>query len=251
MKIDFTLVIPTRLRMNLVELQLLSIKKLSNKPENIEIIYIFDDDDTATIEFMKGIDKKWPMKIITIQRDRAGVKNLNHSYYNYGASFGSGDVYWALGNDCVITSKDWDKKAKQKIKEFTKDNKDNLAYIVVNDGFTGQAGNCCFPMLTKESVRIFGGLFPIEFVSWGADVALYEIYENLEKKRIVDCYEEVALENHSYHAQNYPKDQVSEEVEQLNIDHPTPTPGHPSLVAYTRKLNNYLKLFYPKTKLGA
>jgi glycosyltransferase involved in cell wall biosynthesis len=99
-----SIIIPTRNKVQELDITLNSIISNSNNISNYEILLGVDYDDLETIEFLNHYSSS---NIKVIYFDRQYYSNL-HVYYNKLSENAVGDLLWMFADDCKILSKDWD-----------------------------------------------------------------------------------------------------------------------------------------------
>lgn len=201
MKISF--VIPSRNRQTLLKNCIDSIFNTSDKPENIDVLVIGDNDDTS-------YDKFEPRNNVTlIQRERSVW--WQRDYNNFGHSQTKGDLLWGLNDDCEIVTEKWDTILVNLVKDIYNQQKDKIAYIGMLDGthreFSKHShqSSCCFPILTRETFNVLECFMPEEIHMWGGDVALYEIFIRMKTNRVFFT-SDIKVLHHSIHSKETPRD---------------------------------------------
>lgn len=167
---NFSIIIPTRKRIPLLETLL---KSITDKTScSVEIIIICDNDDTETIEWLKGKE----VKLLT--RDRGS--NLSADYYNWALPHVTGEYIWSLNDDVEIETDEWDKIALAGLKDH------DIVMGNVQSNHYDYEGEIStftyFPILSRKAVDKLGYIFPCGYAGWGADSVLWEVYQ----ERIVD-----------------------------------------------------------------
>lgn len=100
-----TFLIPSRKRLGHLTSSIKSLEQSCNNLDSFEVIVIFDEDDTSTINEFKLLDFKCSIK--TIISKRYGYYGL-HNYINNAFTKGSGDWFWLWNDDMTMISKNWD-----------------------------------------------------------------------------------------------------------------------------------------------
>ncbi len=235
-----SLIVPSRERLELLLHFLYTACKRAKSIKNIEIILVVDHDDHSGLDttplhevhktnglayhdfvdascvtyrdriesFLKNTSYGDCVKII----DRASSsQNNNEECYNFGASHATGDLIWALGDDCEILNNDWDDTILKHSMEFEErlnylfggSESDCAYYIKVSDGsHEGDSGKalsvCAFPVISRSSYDKLGFLALREFYCWLADFALYEVYSNSKIPRIFNLSSEIQVAHYSH-----------------------------------------------------
>ena len=171
--------------------------------------------DTSCVTYKDRIESflsntLWGDCVKIIDRADIGMsKNNNDECYNFGASHATGDLIWALGDDCEILNENWDETILKHSMEFEERlqhcfgerQSDGAYYMKVNDGsHTGAKSTavCAFPVISRASYNKLGFLALREFYSWMADFALYEVYCNSKIPRIFNLSSEIQVAHYSH-----------------------------------------------------
>jgi hypothetical protein len=145
---------------------------------------------------------------------------------------------WGLTDDTEILTKDWDVLLEERAEKFLLDKPDRIAYIHINDGTkAGLHEFCCFPILTKEVRDTMGGILPKEINSWGADIALFNLFKSLSSPRICDAYD-LKVAHKCHHNNTIPRDAVNIHIE--NISHNMDL-SHEDMLRYIKNLNSQIE----------
>lgn len=195
--INFSLIVPTRNRFELLKNNMPTFFKLAKHPTQVEIILIVDFDDPSiqdVLSLLTGLPNTY---LICQHRTSYLIKDYN----NKGSQFSTGKYIWILNDECEMTTNHWDEILTKKIENFLQDKPDRILYTLINDDTHYSAGvhhvsGCCFPVLTKEAVDCLNGIMPPEINAHGADYAIYHIFKAAMHPRTLDCFE-VALIDHS------------------------------------------------------
>jgi hypothetical protein len=100
-----TFLIPSRKRLGPLTSSIKSLEQTCNNIDSFEVIVIFDEDDTSTINEFKLCDFKCSIK--TIVSKRYGYYGL-HNYINNAFEKSSGEWFWLWNDDIAMVSKNWD-----------------------------------------------------------------------------------------------------------------------------------------------
>ena len=203
---NISITIPSRLRLDLLEMCIKAWFDLAESPDLIETNIMCDSDDSLTHDFLYKIKEKYPNVIphiveITPQMRQEGL-NIHDLFFNPGARKATGKYVWGTGNDVEIKVKYYDKIICEKIEEFLQDKPDRILYCKVNNDKLNSpltSGACTFPITTKETVSVIGGTVPNEITSWGGDIALFNIYNTLKANRILDLSDRILIWHWSHH----------------------------------------------------
>jgi hypothetical protein len=169
---DFSLILPSRERPNLLRGFLESVRSTADHPERLEVIVATDDDDAATQEVTPVLSEVFPF-VTFWTRDRAD--NLHIGYYNpMAVEMASGRYVWVLNDDAVVVTPHWDTLA---LAHFELCPVDGLWYGHGPDSLKQHFG--MFPLLPMQAVQALGYVLHPGFRAWGADENLYDIWHNV------------------------------------------------------------------------
>lgn len=212
----FSLMTPTRGRIKLLSNFLASVEEKTKFKNNVEVLIVYDDDDEQTKAWEETIRGGYdmPVKIFSVPRS----ENFNRDYYNFLAAKSTGNYLMICNDDCEFVTEGWDVIAAKKIEE--KMWRDRIAYIRFGDGETDenrerwQRGKnyACFPLITREAYKHFGEVLNEQFVNWGADIFLWEVFNSAN--RIIDV-PEVEVIHRSFHTHRRERDDLNRRVEEI------------------------------------
>jgi len=217
--IKFSLLCPTRNRLEGAHRLLHSVRTLSYNPDEVEVLYGVDGDDTKTIEGFKQLAKvspSWNFKVYIRERSEF----INGDYYSWLCQFATGKYLWVTGDDVIVTNKNWDKLAYDKLESYLEDKPDGIAYGIINDGTPAPGGAkktfCCFPIVSYEAYKLLGFVLHTEIPTWGADTVLYELYTHERVNRALDLTKEVIANHISHHTGLARRDNISINIERVH-----------------------------------
>lgn len=247
-----SIVIPTRERIDLLQQCLESILYNSSEERLFEVIFIVDFDDTKTINFLRSITQNFnfycphtgdmlsSMSIVIVNRSTF----MQRDYNNVGANMAKGDLVFILNDDCIIETKNWDKK----LIEFYEKNKpeDDIMLIGCLDNThngltksdrgharTMESFGACFPIFTKTFVKIFNGVFPPEVKMWGADTIAHKMFSILG--RFYRC-DYVNINHFTFHCGNRDEDATNAHVRHCSDQGIAPG----DMMPYVRKIKEHI-----------
>lgn len=208
----FSIILPTRERIDLLRGLLCSIQRTTLHKDEIEVLIIYDEDDAATDAISGDLPGQFPEFSVRMFKTKRSV-NFSRDYYNRLAKEAQGRYLIALNDDAEFVTHDWDQLAIEAIGRFRNHHPDEIFYGWINDNIRERIqGACCFPMLSRPAVDVLGYFFNESFNTWGADIWLYTLFE--KARRIVRLPMQI---NHiSYHSGLRSRDQVSCRVEAIN-----------------------------------
>lgn len=210
----FSLVITTRLRVQMLTDLLDSIYRTTKNKDSVEIHINHDDDDKETSNASESIVLKYPeIKIYFHSRPRSEF--LIRDFVNWSiGSFANGKYILPLNDDTVFQTQDWDEKAWNKLEDYLKDKPDGVVYGNTEDNEPTKAQHSpetggqftCFPLISKKAFDAMEGYGDPDLRSWGADVHLYSVYSKVQ--RICDLKEEINIFHISVHSGRRGEDEV-------------------------------------------
>jgi hypothetical protein len=144
----------------------------------------------------------------------------------------SGDYLIAVNDDTVFTKNAWDVLTYNKLEEYLKDKPDRIVYGVTEDFEVEKSRNetnyfSCFPLLSKEVVRVMRFFFDPIFHKDTADWDLVMTYKELN--RILNLRNEIEITHISYRSGRRPQDLLDSDV--------MPLPGHQPSAGRNTKRN--------------
>lgn len=234
MDTTFSLVIPTRNRIDLLQRCLKSFFNNADDLAGVEVVLMCDFDDPTVRDFGSIVlDPSWNVKMVFQRRSRKMIRDYN----NYGSQCSTGKYVWQLNDDVEMTTPHWDTVLKGMIEEFLADKPDRILYVQVDDsthtdlGVEGKWG-CCFPLLSRESLDAMNSFMPSEIDMWGADAALWWIFCLLPQNRILNALTAIKIRHHSFHNETAQRDEASKHVEAVSV----------KMVLTDRELLRYVRL---------
>lgn len=208
---NFSLIMPTRNRVNLLKNCINSFSQKAAFPDLIEFWFAFDIDDKSNNELDDFIGNKQNINYIKVPR----TNWFHRDYHNRLIKLCKGKYIFGLNDECEIMTNHWDKIIIDSAESFLSDKPDRIAYIYCDDSTHTHRGHfrnkgCCFPILTKEATEASGCYIPDEIAMWGGDLSLYTIYSSLQEKRILDIQELVRVEHYSCHNSSRQEDEFTQ-----------------------------------------
>ena len=206
--VRFSLIVPTRNRLDRLCIMLDSFYSNANLPERVETILLADYDDLSTRNwdrFLKDRNIK-----ITFQRRSPFISK---HYVNWGMQCSTGQYVWLLNDDTTCETKHWDDTLFQKAQEFKKDTP--LFYGWIGDDTLGNRQDdigCCFPVLSKETVDLLEN-FGNEIEHWGYDCCLYQVFP---KDKICDLRDTIKIKHWCRHNKTADADETALHVGKIS-----------------------------------
>src|ERR1035437_557183 len=98
-----SILIPTKNRGHKLKELVGGIFSTASNPQNIEICFYIDDDDTTSMRILDSIKSHFQnVKYL------AGCKIIFSDMWNKLLSIASGDIYMICGDDVIFKTKNWD-----------------------------------------------------------------------------------------------------------------------------------------------
>lgn len=212
----YSLIAPTRSRIYGIQRLLESLQFTTNSKSDLELLLIIDNDDTETKDYVTKAMVSSQYAGITVKpifRERSDF--LNGDYYTYGATFASGDFYWAIADDVVFTVVNWDIKIRHHLNAFLEHKIDKVVCAGIRDNTPKPKPSLpqfpCFPLISKEAFKAVGYFLHPKIPTWGADYLIYLLYTNAN--RYLAITDDVYLNHMSVHTKSAPKDETAKHIE--------------------------------------
>lgn len=178
----FSILIPSRNRPEQLMNLLQSFIDTTAYIEEIEFLVAVDQDDQQLQEYqaVKILMGEYNFRLLTGPR-----KQLHPNYYNDLAIVSSGEILWALCDDCIIDTKKWDAVAVERILNWQHSRRHMglnamIWYGDVGDStrnFNNNGQYSCFPMLPRTAFDTIGYFFNAKNETHGTDKFLKHIFE--------------------------------------------------------------------------
>ena len=206
----FSIIFPTRERIELLTDLLNSIDQTTFDKDNIEVLIAVDTDDFETQNRLLKIINAgyyW-IQMHVVHRSL----NFSRDYYTHLYTKSTGKWIIVCNDDCQFLTPNWDVIAEETLNQFIgKDPNVVLGWIEDHLGehrYTHIANYCCFPLLGRDGVDAFHSIFPDRIPTWGADCWAQKLYSNVDK--IVKIPMEI--KHISHHNKLRPIDAIAERI---------------------------------------
>src|SRR5882672_9760370 len=101
----FSIILPSRERVQLLVNLLVSISNTTTNKEQIEVLIAIDDDDKDTLSVTANFKEYFPFcRFYTCKRSNQHAQD----YYNYLSKRAIGKYLLALNDDCLFLTDGWD-----------------------------------------------------------------------------------------------------------------------------------------------
>ena len=180
MKWNFSIILASRERINLLDGLLQSIQNNTHDLNQVEVIVMVDEDDLPTLEYIADCRDSFPF-VRFYARSRA--KNLNDDYLNFAwRNYASGRFCIVCNDDCLFSVNGWDSLALAELEDYLADKPDGIVYGWIEDSLLNRdrvLNYCCFPLISAAAAQCLGWLMPPMFTSWSADIAVFMVYSGV------------------------------------------------------------------------
>lgn len=211
---DFSVIAACRGRHQQLRTFIESLYDNARRRTKLETIIMADNDDLTTVNIVHEYQQRYPNIIVNVQ-PRSPF--LNRDYINKAANFAAGKYLWVLGNDIEVVTKHWDvvlyEHMERFLDPFTLPH--GIAYCYIDDDIHAENdyGGCCFPVITRQFVKVMGFCMPPELTTWSADHYLWQLFSEAAPHCITKCFG-AKLHHWCHHTGRMPRDEINHEVEQ-------------------------------------
>jgi hypothetical protein len=238
----FSILIPTRKRIQLLEHLIESISRTVHIKSNVEILIAYDTDDFTTDNWIENFNNQTGIDIRFYKRDRS--LNINGDYYNWLAlRHSTGKYFIAVNDDTRFTTDGWDVFALEAITKYIAAYPDEIFLGITEDEERIRErhdGNrfTCFPLFSKEALRVLGFLFQPEYWRDGADWIIGAVYRRIG--RILDLRNAITIQHLSVRSNRRCQDEQYDEYVKLCHMCPEP-PTFDVITRDARILQHYIE----------
>jgi hypothetical protein len=211
--IDFSIVLASRERVGLLENLLNSIHNTTNLKDRVEVLVGVDDDDQQTLHFTRRFELPMVRFVVRPRSEKLNEDYLNYLYRN----FSRGRYLVVCNDDCLFSTPGWDDIARQRLGEYLADKRDGVVYAWFADSLLKREygmNYCCFPLVSRRGADALGFMLHGLFYSWGADIAIWRVYNAVN--RICDL-SEIVIDHISHHSGKRERDELSHRVERISL----------------------------------
>src|ERR1019366_9862290 len=143
----FSFIVPTKGRPDSLRRLCDSLRAHTSRPEELEMVLVVDDNDTASVQF------DYPGLNIRKVKVTPGLSMGRLNMAGFRAS--TGRYVMLLNDDVALGTPAWDERLLEVFQSFP----DGIVLVHVNDGIFGQK-LCTFPFLTRAFCDLAGGICP-------------------------------------------------------------------------------------------
>lgn len=220
--IYFSLLCPTRGRPQGIVRLLDSAMHTIKDKSRVEIVFCCDVDDSVSNKQVAHCIHTYPsLNIRLFVRGRS--EYLNRDYYNFMADRALGEFVWAVGDDVVLLTKDWDEILYNNIVNAYSKQKDRVLYVSIDDSTPvpnpGDPPFCCFPLISKEAIKALGFFLSPSIPTWGADQTVFTVYNHPDINRVLVVWD-VIVDHICRHNNKVVPDMTNKHVEAVYKKYP-------------------------------
>ncbi len=154
---NISVLLPTRGRANRLPIFIDNIKDTASDPDNIEILFLIDDDDRNSKVMLENLGANYYIK--------DSSKNILFSdMWNQLIPHAKADIFLVAGDDVSFITKGWDKYA---LEEFLK--VEDKILLVSGDDCIQHENLAVHPFIHRNWIDAVGYILPPYFKYWYAD----------------------------------------------------------------------------------
>jgi len=171
-----TVMIPTRNRVNTLQVFLDSLGKTTAQKDKVVVWLYVDEDDTASLEFLESVwVKSQPLRTnYLIGPQTISMSEMNHHLWQ-GSTHNSG-IYLCATDDSMYITEGWDEIVRQAFNEYS----DRLVLVYPDDPVT--PGLATIPILSAEWLNLVGHFSTEYFPFWYDDMWNDEIAQMIGRR---------------------------------------------------------------------
>lgn len=210
---DISLITPLRAQPEEFTELCSSLRQTTEDLSRVELLLAVDLDDVATSEFLDQYVQASPdlkIRVFLVERSEHFVRD----YYNFLSRQARGRWIMAINADSVFLTPNWDRLVCEAMERAAKKFGDDILLGIVHDGlprqndpvidhtraiFPEKVDFSCWPILSREYVKLMGGMFDEENYAWGADHWLGRTFVNLRGGERLVYMRYVKVDHKSHH----------------------------------------------------
>ena len=177
------ILIPSYNRYNLLCKCISSFLSKANSRCLIEHLILLDNTDPELELYKKWLDQRNIKYII-----RPPLYNITQDYLNFGyKKLYHCDFIWSMNDECTMKTKNWNDILVEHMESFLINKPDRILYTGITEDipFDHNIYGWCYPVTTRETVKILDGFYPKEIPHSGADTQLYYVFQRMKQNRIL------------------------------------------------------------------
>lgn len=164
---NFSLILPTRGRLYLVNRLLDSIIETTSNLDLIEIVLCIDEDDTESRHIIHPL---LSVRNIVIPRKNSGMGDI----FKLCCEKNTSRYIILINDDVIFRTHNWDIRVLEAFSHFP----DDVALVYLNDLYYGSKLSS-FPVLSRTVCDLMSGVCPSGYLSHGIDSHIFDIFERL------------------------------------------------------------------------
>ncbi len=209
----FSLLVPTRERIKLAAGFMNSVFRNTTNKEDIEVLFVCDDDDTGSQNYVEQFKKTYGSIDIKLYT-RPRTEFINADYYNWLADKAEGELFWVLADDLELVQPNWDVTVYQNYLTYINDKIDKVVCLSIKDNTPVPSHTMpkfpCFPMFTREAKDFFGWILHPTTPNWGADYICYMIFKPCG--RLLEIHDTNYINHISWHTKQVKPDHINQRI---------------------------------------
>jgi glycosyltransferase involved in cell wall biosynthesis len=177
---NFSLILNSRGRPNLLVNLLRSVKQKTHDLSKIEVLISCDQDDEITRQYSYLFNQFTFAKFEWIPRNT----NLHQRMANSALDWAAGKYIFILNDDVEFFTDNWDRQAITVLDAYMQNKPDGIVYGHTTDNSCDKtlgADYSSFPIISRKAVEVLGFVMPTIYQGLGGDVITYRIYEAINR----------------------------------------------------------------------
>lgn len=167
----FSFLIPTRGRPDQLERMLTSVRDLTDRLDDVEIVLCMDEDDDIT---RIALEERLDVSPYRIRQVLVPPGQTMGALNNACLAASTGRYLMAMNDDVVLRTPGWDSELRSAFDSF----EDGVALLHVND-LLFQERLCTFPLVSRVFCDLYGSFCPDSYRRYRIDDHIYDIFNLL------------------------------------------------------------------------
>lgn len=197
MKIDYSIVLPTRNNIDGLKSMVSSFLNKAKNPSKVEFVIAPDINDPQ-LEDIKKAMQYLPVRIY----ETHPTDNFNRDYFNWLTWKSCGRNVWCMNDDVVMETQDWDSIINDKIVDRSIYLVDTWDSTHTHEGVSFPR----FPLISRKAIDTVGFLMYPQVRTYPADRVIWELYKLVGAT--IECHEVKLTHNHIAHDGNESKSRM-------------------------------------------
>lgn len=178
MTINFSVLMCSRSRPEILEQNVTNIKLLASDPDSVQILIGADDDDLPTVDKVRELQDQFINIELSVY---PRFKNL-HKFYNLLASQAAGRYIWGMNDDSFMEYPNFDIDFANQIEGLIAPHPDRIGYFAISSNSSDTLGDYGeFPIVTREGLKAVGFMDYEGVAAWGCDRVMQRIYQSVNR----------------------------------------------------------------------